>query len=172
MKIALVGYSRSGKDSVAEIINNMTPTIQMAFAGEMKDSFHDMFPHIPRDPKPRMEYEKYGQAMREIYSDVWIDKVAEEVKCYGDNFSIIITDVRKPNEADWCKANGFTIVQVLANEDARRERAVGETMFVPILPSEMGMWRIAPDHTIINNGTYQELEAATKELIRRMGESA
>lgn len=175
MKIALMGYSRSGKDSVAEIIRRKMPVVPIAFADTLKDSFHEMFPNIPRDPKPRMEYEKYGQAMRDIDADVWIHKVANRVRWnevfdaeYGTDNGIVITDLRKPNEADWCRANGFKIVNVTAHTYLRRERAAGETEFRSVLPSEEELWMIDYDCLIPNNYGHVELERNVDHILNEI----
>jgi dephospho-CoA kinase len=129
-----------------------------------------MFPNIPWNPKPRMEYERFGKAMRDIDENVWINKVARNVD-QNAKYSIIITDVRQPNEAKWCKENGFTLIYVNASDYVRRERANNETTFLPVLPSESEMWTIDSDYTIDNSGTREELEAQVATLLQKLGET-
>ncbi|SEN21108.1 hypothetical protein [Paenibacillus sp. OV219] len=167
MKIALVGYARSGKDTVASIIQELCPPIvTLSFADEMKNMFHDTFPNVPRIPKPRDGYEKFGMSMREIDENVWINKLAKSFsmwECSGAG--IIITDVRMPNEAQWCRENGFAIVCVSTKDEVRRDRAAEGETFHKVNTSEQELWQIDWDYIIGNSGTREELEINVARFI-------
>lgn len=169
MKLALMGYARSGKDSVAEIIENeMFPVEKFAFGTELKRMFHEAFPNIPLNPKPRRGYEIFGKAMRDIDKNVWVNKVSKRVNYYekySPDCNFIITDLRQPNEADWCRDNGFYVIYVHAAEDLRRERSQGDSEFIAVNESESEIWMIDSDFTIYNNGSLTGLEQSVKEVL-------
>lgn len=167
MKIALTGYARSGKDTVAAIIQKLCPpVVTLAFADEMKKMFHDTFPNIPKFPKPRDGYEKFGQAMREIDENVWINKLAKSYAMWErTDAGIIITDVRQPNEAQWARENGFAIVTISTKDSIRRERSPQDEIFHMVNTSEKELFMIDWDYLIPNHGTREELEVAVAKFI-------
>jgi hypothetical protein len=172
MKIALMGYARSGKDTVGYLIRKLTnyQTFRLAFGEELQGSFHNMFPDIPTEPKPRPYYEQYGKAMRDIDINVWVNAVARK---YGKLMTLgiedfVITDTRQPNEAEWARQNGFVIVEIRATDYEREERSTGDAGFVPINPSEIHIKDIRADHIIYNNGTLEELEEKVIKLLKQL----
>jgi dephospho-CoA kinase len=174
MKIALLGYARSGKDTVAGIIskNAKNPTVQLAFGTRLKSLFHETFPDVPMVPKPRNGYERFGKAMRDIDKEVWINHVAkmlEKCEAYEVDFNCIITDVRQLNEVEWCKANGFHLIYVNSWDRLRRERSEGDSEFNEVNESERELWVINSDYVIFNNGTLADLEAQVVEILDEIG---
>ena len=169
MRIALLGYARSGKDTVCDLIaKNYGGTIlQLAFGEALRNSFHSLF-DIPKNPKPRKEYEAYGEAMRRIDEDVWVKKVADAVDFWGDFVVPVITDLRQPNEHKWCKENGFIIVKVEATDSIREERSTNDTTFVPVNYSERNIENLEYDYLITNNGTMDQLEKEILKLLERI----
>jgi len=76
--------------------------------------------------KPRKLYQDIGQKLRELDEDVWVRQVADGVKLYSEYRStkgLVITDLRQPNEYEWARDNGFTIIRVNADEETRLQRA-------------------------------------------------
>ncbi|KRE33459.1 AAA family ATPase [Paenibacillus sp. Soil724D2] len=176
MKIALMGYARSGKDTVAELIGRKVSKINpLAFGTALKMMYHETFPLIPFLPKPRKGYERFGEAMRSFDENVWVRKLENRYKLLQylseNNGNFIITDLRQPNEAAWCKANGFTIVYVHAHEEDRKARAAEDSEFMYVNPSEEQIWMINRDYTIYNIGTEAELEHEVKLLLQQMEEA-
>lgn len=160
MRVALMGYSRSGKDEVGKLfINNTDNMKRLAFGDGLREHFHGLFGDMPN--KPREGYEKFGRVCREIQPNVWIDIAAWHVKQGG---SYVITDLRQPSEAKWARSVGFKIIFVDADWEIRRERAraIGDAEFFPINESEAMIDTIEYDHKILNNWTIDE---ATKQVI-------
>jgi dephospho-CoA kinase len=171
MKIALLGYARTGKDTIYELIKKHHDygTRRIAFGDVLRDSFHEMF-DIPRSPKPREGYEKYGKAMREIEKDVWVKALShryQKLLTYGFE-DFVVTDLRQPNEAEWAKQNGFVLVRVDADVKDRQERSASDTNYLPINPSETEIENIHPDWVIRNNGSLEDLEKAVINLLQIM----
>lgn len=122
LKIALVGKMRSGKDTVADILQKEYSFNRIAFGDKLKELAHMIFPHVPLDPKPRELY-LFMNIMREFYEDVWVYHLANTYNSIKSNSNgIVITDVRQQNELDWCKKNGFTILKVVCDDAIRLER--------------------------------------------------
>lgn len=123
--VAIIGKAGAGKDTVAQLLDELAPGfIRLAFADPVKAYYHSIFMSEPPEPKPRAGYQWFGQKMREHDPDVWIKHLAETYNSITEWTSnpVIITDLRQPNEYEWCRKNGFVIVKVWATEETRIER--------------------------------------------------
>lgn len=169
-KIALTGKLRSGKDTVAHRLFIRNSFHKVAFGDALKRIAHDTFPWVSEFSKPRALYQQVGQLMREIEPDVWIRHVERQVdaiinvnKESRDHIGIVITDLRQPNEYEWAKANGFTIIRVTAPEADRLARAqrAGDTFSAEDLAhdTEQHVAGFEVDYEIVNDGTVEELKA-------------
>lgn len=127
-KIALTGKMRSGKSSVAEHLTTCYGFKQFAFADALKRFARQIFGY--GGPKDRELLQWFGQTMRERDPDVWIKHLDADLEEYiedsrGDiGVRIVITDLRQPNEYDYCRRNGFVIIRVNCPEETRIVRAV------------------------------------------------
>lgn len=141
IKIALTGKMRSGKDTVYGILKDefKTPSLgdkqvtQYTFGSRLKYFAHELFPDELSKGKPRKLYQEFGQLMRQIDPNVWINKVDEKVRRrvkYASYFNkegdasivSIITDLRQPNEYKYCRDNGFYIIRINASDKTRMAR--------------------------------------------------
>lgn len=135
MKIALTAPLRAGKSLAASYISLHYDFQPFAFGDELKDAFHRAFPHVPRNPKPRAHYQKFGQWAREAFGeDVWIDALMPKIAAYLDRHPcdcgntalknrVIIDDCRQPNEYKRLKDEGFVFIRITAPAELRIERA-------------------------------------------------
>jgi hypothetical protein len=172
IRIALMGYARSGKDTVAEFITDyLEPkghgyTRRMAFGDVLKARFHDAFPEIPEDPKPREGYEKFGQLGRDLKPTMWIDSLAVELAGWTGLYkNFVISDLRQPNEAQWCRENGFIIIQVWSPDKMREVRSGNDTTFNSVNTSEKNLHLIDSDYTIYNITNLEDLEEQVEEVL-------
>lgn len=89
---------------------------------------------------------------RNIDPDVWVRVVEKKIRDWDQEViepSIIITDVRFPNEAKMLKDNGFTLVRILRDDkDANVDRKHASENSLLTYDG----W----DHIIENNGTLEE----------------
>lgn len=172
MKIALVGYSRTGKDEVAKIIRNSAVEYysQIGFGDALKDSLYDTFPHLKHGIKARREMEIWGQMHREIDPDHWIKRFYERMKLLEsyDTFNFIVNDCRQPNEASFLRSQGFIIIRVDADVNIRKERA-GNEVFYTIGKSEDKLHEIEWDYKITNNGTLSDLYNSVILVLKQEG---
>ncbi|AFQ96234.1 P-loop containing nucleoside triphosphate hydrolase [Listeria phage LP-KV022] len=165
--IAIIGKSRTGKSTIAEFIASYTGNHHMGFGKAMKDEFHRTFPDIPRSPKPRDEYIKYGQAMREIDEDVWVKKLSAQMPV--GSVGVVIDDVRQENELDFCIRGGMLIIQVVCDDDVALKRAehLGEDLEINNELDVVFDGKDIPiDAVITNNGrSYTEVYDQILDLL-------
>lgn len=179
-KIALIGKTRSGKDSVCEILTELGFPIQrIAFGDVMKEMYHLVRPDVPREPKPIQYYIDYGTAMRELDPDVFVRPTMSKLwfeqaldKGNDRTRSYVFTDVRQPNELAAVKEAGFKIVRVFASEEARVARMIanGEEVSKEILNAhtETYMDDYKEDHLLVNNWGKDELKRQIIELVYKL----
>ncbi|MDQ0270752.1 dephospho-CoA kinase [Cytobacillus purgationiresistens] len=176
-KIALCGKLRSGKDAVANRMYIRAMFDRVAFGDKLKYLYHATLPWVPEHPKPRAGYQTFGQDMRRLYGeDIWIRHVERTVeasinfrKTTSDHVGIVITDLRQPNELEWAKANGFTIVRVTALEADRLICAemAGDEFDAKDLAhdTEQHVDGFTVDYEIVNDGTLDELHAKVDAML-------
>ncbi|WP_442866209.1 AAA family ATPase [Bacillus cereus group sp. TH253LC] len=131
-KIAITGKARSGKTELSHYAWMLYGFKEFDFSAVLKDEFHRLFPHIPRDPKPRAYYQKFGQWLREIDPDIWVKMTMAKVHeyCFEDALNkvnhkskVLVNGVRQPNEYQRLRDEGFIIIRVNASDDLRIGRA-------------------------------------------------
>lgn len=140
--IALTGKMRSGKDTVAQQLalqfrEEGFYVNKIAFGDALKVKAKELYPEEFIDnKKPRELYQWFGQTLRERNENVWVNQVAQAInkknkdtKWMGYNPQVyIITDLRQPNEYQFCKDNNFIIIKVECDDVARihRMNALGD----------------------------------------------
>ena len=173
--VGLTGKKRSGKDTVADIIQKHYLCERIAFAEALKCMAYDLNPVVD-DPSSDLAglVDTFGwdtvkekvPGVREFLQflgtdicrkhlgeDVWVNVAME--RAYGhlsDGKSVVFTDVRFPNEAAMCDA----VISVCRPEIDDSDTHVSETA--------MNEFRVAA--TIVNDGTLEDLE---KSVIETMG---
>lgn len=152
------------------------------FSAVLKDEFHRLFPHIPRDPKPRAYYQKFGQWLREIDPDIWVKITMGNVHkyCFEDSLNnvnhkpkVLVNGVRQPNEYQRLKDEGFTLIRVSASDDLRidRAKAEGDVFTEADLEheTENHIDTFEVDYEINNNGELIQLYGQFDEVMKDIG---
>ncbi|GAK00870.1 AAA family ATPase [Geomicrobium sp. JCM 19055] len=125
MRIAVTGKMRSGKDTFANYFIERE-FYNLAFADGITDVIAQYFPEAWQEGKPREHYQVIGQAFRQLNPTIWVehldDLLGQWFMLDGVNVPVIVTDLRQPNEYEYLKANGFTVVKVETSEELRIER--------------------------------------------------
>jgi dephospho-CoA kinase len=177
VKLALCGRLRSGKDTAANHLYIKYGFSTVAFGDALKKNAHATFPWVSEFSKPRALYQQFGQLMRQIDSDVWIKHVERAVKgaidfnvnTGAEKVGVVITDLRQPNEFEWARNNGFTIIRVTAPDEDRlfRAKLAGDDFTEADLEheTESHIDGFAVDYEIHNDGSVDELKLKIDEIM-------
>ncbi len=167
--IGITGKAGSGKDEACKMIYTMKEggryVNHLSFASTIKNMARvatDWDEPATRedkeaiDPKwgmsPRMFWQELGSWGRSKDPDFWIKALQTEVD-KNSTQTVVITDVRYDNEAQWIKDMGGIIWEVV-RDDAPEVRKH---------ESENGIMRKHIDFTIENNGTLEDLQKGVGE---------
>lgn len=168
-KIGIIGEMRSGKDTVAKIIKELTKhenkTINFAFSEGIHVVLNMLMPEVYEEGKPRKELQEVGQFMRQIKPDVWIDYLFNTLGYEWANkrgYNMILTDVRQPNEVARLREQGYTILRVQAPVDVRVKRILEQgDAFEPSSlthDTEKSVAFLSADYQITNDGSLEDLK--------------
>lgn len=171
VKIAICGPLRSGKDMATAYLSLFYGFTPYAFGDSLKAFLFEIFPNVPREPKPRHLLQRFGQIMREIDENVWLDACLRKVERNNDSL-VLISDLRQPNEYERLKAEGYVIIRLHADTDVRVTRAIeaGDNFTVHDLihETETNLDKFDVDYCVENNTTpdllYDELDAIMFDL--------
>jgi dephospho-CoA kinase len=177
IKIALTGKMRSGKDTVANHFYIRYGFDRVAFGDALKKNAHATFPWVSEFSKPRALYQQFGQLMRQIEPDVWIKHAEQAVKgaidfrvnTGAEKVGVVISDLRQPNEYEWARNNGYTIIRVTAPDEDRlmRAKSAGDDFNEADLEheTESHIDGFAVDYTVENSGTVDDLKRKVDEIM-------
>ncbi|PFJ29322.1 hypothetical protein CN964_29835 [Bacillus cereus] len=181
-KIAITGKARSGKTELSHYAWMLYGFKEFDFSAVLKDEFHRLFPNIPRDPKPRAYYQKFGQWLREIDPDIWVKMTMEKVHeyCFEDALNktnhkpkVLVNGVRQPNEYQRLRDEGFVFIRVSASDDLRIGRAynVGDVFTEEDLSheTESHIDAFEVDYEINNVGSIGEMYNQFDVIMRELG---
>jgi dephospho-CoA kinase len=181
VKIALSGRLRSGKDTAAHHLHIRHGFDKVAFGDALKKNAHAVFPWVSEFSKPRALYQAYGQLMRQIEPNVWIKHAERAVKgaidfrvnTGAEKVGVVITDLRQPNEYEWCRNNGYTIIRVTAPDEDRllRAKLAGDYFNEADLEheTESHIDSFEVGHEVINDGTVDDLKRKIDEIMEAIG---
>jgi dephospho-CoA kinase len=180
IKIALTGKLRSGKDTVANHLYIKYGFTSIAFGDALKKNAHATFPWVSEFSKPRALYQQFGQLMRQIDPDVWI-KHAERavsgaidfnVHTGAEKVGVVISDLRQPNEFEWARANGFTLIRVTTPDEDRllRAKLAGDDFTESDLEheTESHIDGFAVDYEVANDGSLDDLKAQVDAILAQI----
>jgi len=166
MRIAITGKLRSGKTSISDYLERAYEYKRIAFGDALKRYAHEIFGEV--ENKPRELYQSFGQKMREIDSDVWVKQVERVINEWESvtNYSVVIDDLRQPNEYEWARDNGFTIIRINADKDVRikRAEALGDDFDEENLShdTESHVDKFEVDYDFVNNTTEDFIKITDK----------
>lgn len=131
--LGLSGWARSGKDSVAEFLEERCGYLKMSFAQPIKEALERLNPIIDVDghrlsvsvavekigwePLKSMSQEvrpllqRFGSEVgREMFGDdIWVNYAMDRIP---DGAKVVFSDVRYPNEADAIRRNGGEVWRI------------------------------------------------------------
>jgi phosphomevalonate kinase len=170
MLIGLLGYARTGKDTMANAMLNFK---KKSFAAPLKKEVQKMLQASKLDPDVDFNVDAYkvkyrpmlvawGAIKRAEDPDYWIKLLSISPNTLSTE-DIVITDVRYKNEVDWIKSMGGKVILVArpgyGPANAEEHRSFGEIL-------EKGLKQI--DHTIVNDSTIQDLKENTRILVKKL----
>lgn len=174
--IGLMGRKGAGKDTAAGVLLEQDFR-RVAFADPLKDALLEVDPIIPANlrgapplrlsdlvrcygwdksknayPEVRRLLQTYGVAIRDVVdSEAWV-RIAEQkiADAHADGVSVVVTDVRFPNEAHLIRRLTGSLVRVDRPTMAADDEHVSET----------ALDAYSPDFTVRNDGTVSDLRYA------------
>ncbi|MFD9628636.1 nucleoside/nucleotide kinase family protein [Peribacillus muralis] len=173
IKLAVTGEIRSGKNAFCDYIQSMVPNMeQLYFAKGIEEIIRKYFPEAYEgNEKPRKYFQDIGQMLRTVNPEVWVNQVAEQYN-WSSSESFICTDLRQPNEYEWLKSEGFTVVKIEADADIRITRmALAGDSFTPESlnhPVEQQIRNLPWDWRVINNGTLEQLHEQADIILQQL----
>lgn len=126
--VAFTGHAGSGKDSAASTLIKLG-YVRVCFAEALKDIVANLF-NLERQlleeaqyktlpmqhlsgATPRHALQTIGQAAREVYPDVWVDKTRLKIEqLLAENQRVVVTDLRKPNEYAMLRTLKATVIAI------------------------------------------------------------
>jgi hypothetical protein len=178
MIVGLGHKARTGKDTVAAYLNQEHAFVRVAFADALKTACQTIFGLTQEqvngadkeaiDPfwnaTPRDILQRVGtECLRRGYrDDVWVKALERRVKSFvSQGVSIVVTDVRFPNEANAVKQWGGTLVRV--------DRKTAPTIGGASHASEVSLANYTGwDGVLKNDGTLEELRDKVRQLVARV----
>tara|TARA_B100002051_G_scaffold52307_1_gene47679 strand:+ start:36 stop:629 length:594 start_codon:yes stop_codon:yes gene_type:complete len=124
MRIGLIGKIGSGKTTCASImVDRLGHSIskRTSLAKRLKELCHELFPML-KTKKDRKMFITFGEKMREIDENVWVRSVLKEIQNNPNIKHWVVDDVRRENEYNILKENGFIFVRLNVNEHIRQLR--------------------------------------------------
>jgi dephospho-CoA kinase len=163
-KIAFTGWAGSGKTEAAKYISHKYDGNVISFADGIKYVDRYLF---GIGTKNRDRLQRIGEFFRTIDSDIWVKRTLETAE-FEDR--VLIDDLRRMNEYEALKNNGFVIVRVVADESVRIDRLIKRdgTCDVSLLynESESGCANLSVLE-IKNNGSIEELHLKLDVLMEQ-----
>ena len=169
MIIALSGYAKSGKDTVADIIRSLDSSVKVVRFSDPLKQVAEVLTGIPAarwnsqnikdgmipgwNMTGREFLQRLGtEAIRNNFDkDTWVRALFSKYK-QGDRW--VITDCRFQNEAVWVKMFGGKLIRI--------ERPGVDPTNDHVSETELDSWKF--DHTIHNNGTLEDLRKTVIEF--------
>jgi len=190
LRIAVTGQMRTGKDTIAQAISQYLnhagySVFPHTFGESLKAVATQLFPEEFKDgKKPRELFQWLGQTMRQRNEDVWINQVNQAISELNElsndsditHVAHIITDLRQPNEYEYCKMNNFIIIKVTCDDEVRikRMQELDDNFKVDDLnhETELHINYFNPDYTLDTTYLDQEqmketIQGFTKQLLKR-----
>jgi len=169
---AISGKCGSGKSTVGRIISSRLGLLEVAFADNLKKVVEIITGEYPHDKTKLVKnldmtngqlLQCVGETMRTIDKDIWIKSLI--VNSTGSDTSVVITDLRYPNELHALQeAFPDELVTIRVNRpDSQRAKFTGNRD--PNHPSETGLDSATFDYTIENDADYQDLLKKVTEII-------
>lgn len=181
--IGLCGYAQSGKDTAGLFLGGDHGFVRDAFADDLKKALLMIDPFVPVDHPVR--YVRLGTLVTAVGWDdakanpevrrllgatgteagwmlhgkrLWIDRVAERARALGADRSLVVTDVRFPEEEEWLRESGGVLIEVRRPGVGPLDGANGDH-------SSEAISKLHPDAVLLNDGAVSDLRQKVDALV-------
>lgn len=178
MKIALIGKSRSGKDTVAEYLVKKYGMRNYKLSYGITEIIKKYFPSdFEKGVKLRGHYIKIGQSLRELDEDVWVNYTLNKINyLWGNLENLVISDVRQENEFIRLREEGFKFIYVDCDNAIRYKRMKEKGEEMPDVfdndpdqsVNHLVMKYLDLMHIVINDGSLEDLYKSVDCMINRI----
>lgn len=117
LKIAILGKSGAGKDTVADYLIEKYGFTKIRFGTSLYEICEKYFGMKNKDRKLLQDV---GLAMRSVKPTVFVDLAEQEI--LNTNTNIVVSDLRQPNEYEMLKKNGFEFLYIESDLNKRIDR--------------------------------------------------
>lgn len=193
--LAICGFQNSGKDAIAEILVRQHGYVKLSFAGVLKDIVavvfgwdRGMLEGVTKEDRearetvdvwwsdnlnipgltPRKMLQFFGTDLFRAHfcDDIWVKVVERKLTQFP---KVVITDCRFPNEISMIRSYGGKLVHVERNKPAWFDGYKAYTRdcdeAAKLHVSETSWIRETFDHTVVNEGTLQDLNDKVAALL-------
>ena len=169
MRIMISGKKGSGKDEAVKFLISKYGGQSMSFAKPIYDMMYFCQTVMGMDRfKDREFLTTMGDFFRAKDPDIFINRCFYLASNQDPDKNIYISDGRYENELDGGKEAGFSIIQVVSNDNIRQIRRPNESI-VDSHSSENGYPDDYPfDITIPNNGTLEQFHAELDKFVQSL----
>lgn len=181
--IGICGKKRAGKNTLASLLVELRPYQQLALADGVWDVLLAADPIIDQCvgwrlsqvvafsgkeaakqefPEVRSLLQRLGtDGVRKVIGEsTWIDVADKKVKAYlSQGVPVIVTDLRFPNEAEWVRSSGGTVIKI------ERSGEFVDTTGGDGHESESFIEQLDADFTVYNNGDLNKLRETAYALL-------
>lgn len=172
--IAFTGKQRSGKDTAAEYLSKFGPSKILKFADPLytiEEMIYDYIGYpIPKDKTKRrglLQYIGTEFGRETVDPNIWCKLLERNFEEYKDAFpqhNYFITDVRFPNEIELCNRLGFTIVNIIRDENKRIE--AGATKMNHASENALTDEYLVDCYCLTNNGSLESFYSKLEKIWR------
>ena len=170
--IIISGHARSGKDTTANIIDDMlcgkNRVLITHYADLLKYICKTFFNwNGMKDGYGRGLLQYVGtDIVRQKHPDFWVNFVANILEMFGEEWNyVIIPDARFSNEIDVLRDRGFDVTHIRVCRDNIDN---GLTDKQRSHPSETALDEVIPEYYIQNNGDLNDLRKSVEDIIKEI----
>lgn len=159
----LAGKARSGKDTVANLIDNnsLEKVLVYSCTTYLKNYIKDIYGDYDEGNKPRDILQKFGSEIKEKYPDFFIDRMGEDIRFLSNYYDIIVvTGVRLVKELEFLK-DSFNAVLIKMESD--KENGLTEKQKNDITEIDVDNYN-SYDY-VIKNADYEVLKQEVKKIM-------
>lgn len=112
-RVAIAGPAQTGKTTGCNALKQAHGGVVCSFAGNVKKAAEQLGWKGEKTGKGRWLLQNLGRLMREYDEDTWITMLRPDMSYHlFYNRNVFVDDLRFPNEANWLRGLGFTLVRI------------------------------------------------------------